>query len=116
MRPMSSISKVLRGTFLAAVGLGVAWLALADPPATAPPADPQPANREPLDRPIESSPEPPAPPPEPDVPFATPVDPPLGFAGPSSVAPSEVQDSGHFVPVEDRWRIGFPDWTRSETK
>ena len=37
---------------------------------------------------------------------------PLGFAGPSGVAPSEWQENSHFVPVEDRWRIGFPDWDR----
>jgi hypothetical protein len=44
--------------------------------------------------------------------FRTPVDPPLGFTGPSSVVPSEAQTSPHFVPVEDRWRIGFPEWDR----
>ena len=37
---------------------------------------------------------------------------PLGFTGPSSVLPSEVQQSEHFVPIEDRWRIGFPEWDR----
>ena len=26
--------------------------------------------------------------------------------------PSEAQESSHFVPVEDRWRIGFPEWDR----
>ncbi len=39
-------------------------------------------------------------------------DAPLGFTGPSSVLPSEVQESDHFVPVEDRWRVGFPEWDR----
>ncbi len=44
--------------------------------------------------------------------YRTPVDAPLGFTGPSSVLPSETQSSNHFVPVEDRWRIGFPAWDR----
>jgi hypothetical protein len=42
-----------------------------------------------------------------------PFDPPLGFAGDSSVLPLEVQTDSHFVPVEDRWRIGFADWDRT---
>ncbi|MEO2015043.1 MAG: hypothetical protein ABGZ53_11805, partial [Fuerstiella sp.] len=37
---------------------------------------------------------------------------PLGFAGPSSVMPSESQQNVHFVPIEDRWRIGFSEWDR----
>ncbi len=37
---------------------------------------------------------------------------PYGFTGPSGVQPTEVQTSSHFVPVEDRWRIGSPDWDR----
>jgi hypothetical protein len=45
-----------------------------------------------------------------------PVDPPLGFTGPSSVIPREEQDSDHFVPMEDRWRLGFPDWDRYDQK
>jgi hypothetical protein len=46
------------------------------------------------------------------MPLQTPVDPPLGFTGPSSVLPSELQESDHFVPVEDRWRVGLPAWDR----
>lgn len=38
--------------------------------------------------------------------------PPLGYAGPSSVLPSEYQEDQHFIPMEDRWRIGFPSWDR----
>ncbi len=38
--------------------------------------------------------------------------PPLGFAGHSGVLPLEIQTDSHFVPVEDRWRLGFPDWDR----
>ncbi|MCH7687699.1 MAG: hypothetical protein IH899_13615 [Planctomycetes bacterium] len=36
----------------------------------------------------------------------------LGYAGPSGLLPSEFQESDHFAPVEDRWRIGFPEWDR----
>jgi hypothetical protein len=66
-----------------------------------------------LQRPLES------PPPEPE-PFSLP-DPglilfdtgsPAGFTGPSSVLPTAVQADGHFVPVEDRWRVGMPAWDR----
>jgi len=44
-------------------------------------------------------------------------DPPLGFAGPKTYkvknAPvTDEQESGDFVPVDDRWRIGFPEWDR----
>ncbi|MEI7781771.1 MAG: hypothetical protein WCJ18_07585, partial [Planctomycetota bacterium] len=35
-----------------------------------------------------------------------------GFAGASSVLPSEQQENSHFVPMEDRWRIGSPAWDR----
>lgn len=41
-------------------------------------------------------------------------DPPLGFAGPSSVL-RRSGDSADFETVEDRWRIGFPEWNRSGT-
>jgi hypothetical protein len=44
-------------------------------------------------------------------------DPPLGFAGPKTVKPKKPmvtpeQESGDFVPIDDRWRIGFPEWDR----
>ena len=42
----------------------------------------------------------------------TPFEAPLGFTGPSSILPGESQESEHFVPIEDRWRIGFPEWDR----
>ena len=32
--------------------------------------------------------------------------------GQSGVMPTEEQESSHFVPIEDRWRIGYPDWDR----
>jgi hypothetical protein len=50
--------------------------------------------------------------PSPDSLLRTRVDPPLGFTGPSGIAPRETQQDSHFVPVEDRWRVGFPDWDR----
>lgn len=37
---------------------------------------------------------------------------PLGFTGPSSILPDEQQSTSHFVPIEDRWRIGLPEWDR----
>ncbi len=37
---------------------------------------------------------------------------PLGFTGPSGVARTEFQQNDHFVPIDDRWRIGFPAWDR----
>ena len=39
------------------------------------------------------------------------LDPPLGFAGPSGVLPRS-GNSPEFETVEDRWRIGLPDWDR----
>jgi hypothetical protein len=47
-----------------------------------------------------------------DVLVRYPRNPPLGYSGPSGVLPTEVQQSGHFVPIEDRWRIGSPAWDR----
>jgi hypothetical protein len=41
-----------------------------------------------------------------------PRDPPLGYTGPSGVLPRSDQWSPPFVPIEDRWRIGFPPWDR----
>ncbi|MFM9058165.1 MAG: hypothetical protein ACKOSQ_03390 [Planctomycetaceae bacterium] len=35
-----------------------------------------------------------------------------GFSGASSVLPSEEQETSHFVPLEDRWRIGLRPWDR----
>jgi len=37
---------------------------------------------------------------------------PLGFTGSSSVVPTESQNTSHFIPLEDRWRIGSPTWDR----
>ena len=41
-----------------------------------------------------------------------PFDAPLGYTGRSSVLPREPQEDPRFVPIEDRWRIGFPEWDR----
>ncbi|HEY2148260.1 MAG TPA: hypothetical protein VGH32_10010, partial [Pirellulales bacterium] len=41
-----------------------------------------------------------------------PMPPTLGFAGPSGILPREQQTSSDFVPIEDRWRIGFTPWDR----
>ena len=37
---------------------------------------------------------------------------PYGFTGPSGVKPTEHQTSAHFIPVEDRWRLGQQDSDR----
>jgi len=38
---------------------------------------------------------------------------PPGFSGPSGIVPREYGKGVHFAPVEDRWRIGFPEWDRN---
>lgn len=65
-----------------------------------------------LGRPLETPPQPAAPASQPESLLLLPFSPPTGFAGPSGIAPSEEQQSSHFVPLEDRWRIGFPPWDR----
>jgi hypothetical protein len=85
-------------------------------PREGPPVEaPAPRNPPALRRPLESPPEPPptpTPEPEPGPLLQTEIDPPLGFTGPSGIIPSEVQESSHFAPAEDRWRIGWPPWDR----
>ena len=48
-----------------------------------------------------------------DVPpdYAYKREPPLGYTGRSSVIPT-VDPSADFVPIEDRWRMGYPEWDR----
>lgn len=77
----------------------------------APPAEPRP---EFLRRPLEPTAEPllPNPFPPPETLFRLPMEPALGFAGNSGVLPTEGQTNSHFVPVEDRWRLGYPEWDR----
>ncbi len=42
---------------------------------------------------------------------APPFDPPLGYAGPSGIVPRSGRNA-EYIPVEDRWRNGFPKWDR----
>ena len=49
---------------------------------------------------------------EPDQLLQWPVDPPLGYTGPTGILPPESQTDSHFVPFVDRWRSGFPAWDR----
>jgi hypothetical protein len=109
------------GVLMAGPSLALAQPAPAQPPAgTAPATQPTPDRLPelrlgPLDRPLETPPTPPAVPPgEADVPpfLRTPMDPPSGFTGPSGIDPRDTQTSSHFIPVEDRWRLGFPAWDR----
>jgi hypothetical protein len=102
-----------------AAGLGVAAAASAQAPPAAPPAikldDPtRPLPRDPSERTLESKPGDGmevVPTSATDVLTAPPFDPPLGFAGPSTVIPRSGTNA-EFVTVEDRWRLGFPEWDR----
>src|SRR3954464_3015135 len=49
---------------------------------------------------------------EPDPILQWPIDPPSGYAGRSGILPEEEQENSHFLPVEDRWRIGLPEYDR----
>lgn len=40
------------------------------------------------------------------------LEPPLGYTGRSGIIPRDAPESSHFVPLEDRWRQGFPEWDR----
>lgn len=44
--------------------------------------------------------------------FRSMFDAPAGYTGGTSVFPTEAQNTEHFVPIEDRWRIGTPVWDR----
>jgi len=78
-------------------------------PAVGPTSSDDVGGRRLLNRPIDQIIEPTPPPlalmseemisPEPDAPF--------GFTGPSGIIPNETQTSPHFVPVPDRWRLGY---------
>jgi hypothetical protein len=45
------------------------------------------------------------------IPVETPWQTPLGFAGRTGI-PNWEPSTNHFVPVPDRWRVGFPFWDR----
>ncbi|HET6575064.1 MAG TPA: hypothetical protein VFG68_15765, partial [Fimbriiglobus sp.] len=87
-------------------GLLALWVLAGASPAT----DPPPSEPRALDRPVGPDAPLPTAPPEPTF-VETLTDPPSGFTGRSSVVPS-VSANIDFVPVEDRWRIGFPEWDR----
>jgi hypothetical protein len=103
-------------TWLSGLALMVTAMG-AEPPVpgdqtTANPANQQPGSS-PLRPPGEPAPtaaEPPAPEMQPFV--QTEQDPSLGFAGPSRIPVRDLQQDNYFVPVEDRWRLGFPPWDR----
>jgi hypothetical protein len=65
---------------------------------------------------VQHSPEIPEQPFQPPELYQAPMQPPIGFTGPSGVMPTEDQESSHFVPIDDRWRIGYPDWDRYGNK
>ena len=48
----------------------------------------------------------------PVAPFQTPRDLPVGYTGRSGITPAEPQTTADFVPISDRWRMGFPKWDR----
>lgn len=93
------------------VMLALAQCASAQDPGKAP--APEPLRPPVLDRPLFTPDHLPDLLPAPQPLLQTPVDPPQGFTGPSGIAPRDSQESSHFVPMEDRWRMGFPDWDRS---
>ena len=49
---------------------------------------------------------------EPGSYFRSLMEPPSGFSGRSGVKRTEPQVSADFVPIEDRWRVGYPEWDR----
>lgn|GEM_PF-273314 len=90
-------------------GAGLADPLFQAPPLGGPTSSDDVGGRRLLDRPIDQIIQPTPPPmalmseelltPEPDAPF--------GFTGPSGIIPNETQTSPHFVPVPDRWRLGY---------
>jgi hypothetical protein len=107
-----------------ATGAGPANLASPTPPAASAPADASVKTTQAFDLPplpdepnqlLRPPVEPTYPSPMPDLPsalFRTPRDLPNGYTGKSGVEPSEIQTTPDFIPIEDRWRIGFPIWDR----
>jgi hypothetical protein len=96
--------------------MGAGLLALAAGVIAAEEGKDEPARPPAVNRPLDEAgpPAAPAAPPQPASPVVLPSDdPPLGFAGPSGVLPTDLPDpDGHFAPVEDRWRVGLPPWDR----
>lgn len=76
-----------------------------------PPPEPPRTVKETLLNPLGEKPAPSASPPKSEV-IAESVEEPTGFSGRSGVLPVSSQINEGEVPVEDRWRIGFPLWDR----
>ena len=72
----------------------------------------EPKSLQPLGAPTNELPEPQVPGPSTSPFFRSWFFPPTGFAGGTSVEPTERQNTDHFIPIEDRWRIGTPTWDR----
>jgi len=72
----------------------------------------EPKSLQPLGAPTNALPEPQVPGPSTSPFFRSWFFPPTGFAGGTSVEPTERQNTDHFIPIEDRWRIGTPTWDR----
>lgn len=72
----------------------------------------EPKSLQPLGAPTNALPEPQVPGPSTSPFFRSWFFPPTGFTGGTSVEPTERQNTDHFIPIEDRWRIGTPTWDR----
>jgi len=72
----------------------------------------EPKSLQPLGAPTNALPEPQVPGPSTSPFYRSWFFPPTGFTGGTSVEPTERQNTDHFIPIEDRWRIGTPTWDR----
>jgi hypothetical protein len=72
----------------------------------------EPKSLQPLGEPTNALPEPQVPGPSTSPFFRSWFFPPMGFTGGTSIEPTERQNTDHFIPIEDRWRIGTPTWDR----
>ena len=72
----------------------------------------EPKSLQPLGAPTNALPEPHVPGPSTSPFFRSWFFPPTGFTGGTSIEPTERQNTDHFIPIEDRWRIGTPTWDR----
>ena len=72
----------------------------------------EPKSLQPLGAPTNALPEPQGPGPSTSPFFRSWFFPPTGFTGGTSIEPTERQNTDHFIPIEDRWRIGTPTWDR----
>ena len=99
----------LASLVLAGFGTAQLWGQQPEQPA----APPAPLRPDLLTRPVESPPAAAEPGAEkPGELLKNPFLPPIGYTGPSSIQPRDQQENSDFVPVEDRWRAGFPAWDR----